>query len=86
MDGGAIAATLNAHRKKNGSDADVDAPHEQGRSMLKRVLDDIERQAKLKQGYCFLFAFLFQFVLYTGIRPSAEQVREAEEFMRAGTA
>jgi len=29
---------------------------------------------------------LEQFVLYTGIRPSAEQVREAEEFMRAGTA
>ncbi|WP_308289604.1 shikimate 5-dehydrogenase [Microbacterium sp. BF1] len=29
---------------------------------------------------------LEQFVLYTGIRPSAEQVREAEEFMRAGNA
>lgn len=29
---------------------------------------------------------LEQFVLYTGIRPSAAQVREAEEFMRAGTA
>ncbi|MFK0239458.1 shikimate 5-dehydrogenase [Microbacterium sp. NPDC090281] len=28
---------------------------------------------------------LEQFVLYTGIRPSAEQVQEAEEFMRAGT-
>lgn len=28
---------------------------------------------------------LEQFVLYTGVRPSAEQVREAEEFMRAGT-
>ena len=27
---------------------------------------------------------LEQFVLYTGIRPSAEQVRAAEEFMRAG--
>jgi shikimate dehydrogenase len=29
---------------------------------------------------------LEQFVLYTGIRPSAEQVQAAEEFMRAGTA
>ena len=29
---------------------------------------------------------LEQFVLYTGIRPSDEQVRAAEEFMRAGTA
>ncbi|MEU4014148.1 shikimate 5-dehydrogenase [Microbacterium sp. NPDC028030] len=29
---------------------------------------------------------LEQFVLYTGVRPSAEQVRAAEEFMRAGTA
>jgi len=29
---------------------------------------------------------LEQFVLYTGIRPSPEQVRAAEEFMRAGTA
>ncbi|WP_258131003.1 shikimate 5-dehydrogenase [Microbacterium sp. MYb66] len=29
---------------------------------------------------------LEQFVLYTGIRPSAEQVRAAEEFMRAGSA
>jgi shikimate dehydrogenase len=29
---------------------------------------------------------LEQFVLYTGIRPTAEQVREAEEFMRAGNA
>lgn len=29
---------------------------------------------------------LEQFVLYTGIRPSAEQVRDAEEFMRAGNA
>ncbi|EQM73014.1 MULTISPECIES: shikimate 5-dehydrogenase [Microbacterium] len=29
---------------------------------------------------------LEQFVLYTGIRPSAEQVRAAEEFMRAGNA
>jgi shikimate dehydrogenase len=29
---------------------------------------------------------LEQFVLYTGIRPTVEQVREAEEFMRAGTA
>lgn len=29
---------------------------------------------------------LEQFVLYTGIRPSTEQVREAEEFMRAGSA
>lgn len=29
---------------------------------------------------------LEQFVLYTGIRPSAEQVHAAEEFMRAGTA
>ncbi|MFK3677263.1 shikimate 5-dehydrogenase [Microbacterium sp. NPDC090218] len=28
---------------------------------------------------------LEQFVLYTGIRPTAEQVRAAEEFMRAGT-
>jgi shikimate dehydrogenase len=26
---------------------------------------------------------LEQFVLYTGVRPSAEQVRAAEEFMRA---
>lgn len=29
---------------------------------------------------------LEQFVLYTGIRPSDQQVREAEDFMRAGTA
>ena len=29
---------------------------------------------------------LEQFVLYTGIRPSAAQVRDAEEFMRAGNA
>lgn len=29
---------------------------------------------------------LEQFVLYTGIRPTTEQVRAAEEFMRAGTA
>ena len=29
---------------------------------------------------------LEQFVLYTGIRPTDEQVREAEEFMRAGNA
>ena len=29
---------------------------------------------------------LEQFMLYTGIRPSAEQVRAAEEFMRAGNA
>jgi shikimate dehydrogenase len=27
---------------------------------------------------------LEQFVLYTGIRPTDEQVRAAEEFMRAG--
>ena len=87
MDGGAIAATLNTHRKKNGSDADVDAPHEQGRSMLKRVLDDIERQAKLKQGYCFLFAFLFQFVLYTGIlfgQRSIEAAFMVEEAVKGG--
>ena len=29
---------------------------------------------------------LEQFVLYTGIRPSTEQVQEAEDFMRAGSA
>ena len=75
---------MHAHKKAGEQE---DAPHEQGRTMLQKVLFDIKRQGRLKAGYFYLFLFLCQFILYTGVlfgQRSIEAAFMVEEAVKGG--